>query len=123
MTRTIVIGHNDYMAQVIEAAGLLGWHHLHVRKSIGKGKRWTTTTNRVGWPDLFLWNSRKPGFAAIEIKVGDDLPTQKQLDVLAELALAGTLVAVAYPEQFDQVLAMLQRRIPFPTYEGKVRPE
>lgn len=113
--------HDEWQGQIVETAGILGWRHLHVRKSIGKGRTWTTTTNVVGWPDLYLWNERRGGHAAIEVKVKPDLPTQPQLDVLASLAKAGDLVAVAYPEQVDALVAMLQHRTPFPVYEGRVR--
>lgn len=115
------VTHESWQAEVVQAAGYIGWRHLHVRRSIGKGKKWATTTNVVGWPDLFLWHPKRAGHAAIEIKVAPDLPTQAQLDVLASLAAAGTLVAVAYPADLDALVAMLQHRTPFPLYEGRVR--
>lgn len=101
--------HDQWQQQVVELAGVLGWKHLHVRKSIGKGKLWTTATSRVGWPDLFLWHPRY-GFAAIELKVGRDKSTLEQDQVLAELALAGAVTAVAYPDNFPQIEAILRGR-------------
>lgn len=98
--------HDEWQDQVVDLARILGWKHLHVRKSIGKGRKWTTTTNRVGWPDLFLWHPRH-GFVAIELKVGRDKATPEQLEVLGELVTAGAVVAVAYPEDLDSVKAIL----------------
>lgn len=113
------MNHTEWQDQVLGLAAPLGWQHLHVRRTKGR-HGWTTSTNREGWPDLFLWNVHRPGFVAIELKVAPDLPRQNQLDVLAELAAAGALVAVAYPEQYDQVVALLHKREPFPPYAGKV---
>lgn len=113
--------HTEWQEQVIGLGRALGWQHLHVRRTRGRGGHWTTSTNVKGWPDLWLWNERTPGWAGIELKVRPDLPTQDQLDVLASLQRAGALVAVAYPEQWDQLVAMLQHRVTFPPYEGRVR--
>jgi hypothetical protein len=107
------MNHDEWQAQVVELATILGWRHLHVRKSIGKGRRWTTTTNRVGWPDLYLWHPRH-GFAAIELKVGRDNPTVEQLQVLDELRNAGARVLVAYPWDFGQVEQLLRAATPSP---------
>lgn len=94
--------HAEWQQQVVDLAHQLGWQHLHVRKSIGKGKKWTTATNVVGWPDLFFWHPRH-GFAAIEVKVGRDTPTDEQEAVLASLAAAGAQVMVAYPADLQAV--------------------
>lgn len=104
--------HNEWQEQITQLAHVLGWAHLHVRKSIGKGKKWTTTTNIKGWPDLFLWHPRH-GFAAIEVKVAPDAPTPEQIAVLASLHAAGARSMVAYPEQLDEVTSLL-RGIPVP---------
>jgi hypothetical protein len=101
--------HEQWQAQVVELAHILGWGHLHVRRSIGKGRKWVTATNRIGWPDLFLWSPRH-GFAAIELKVGRDKATPEQDAVLAELAVAGAVTLVAYPEDLDRVKAVLEGR-------------
>lgn len=111
--------HDGYQQQLVDLARALGWQHLHVRRSIGKGRKWTTTTNRTGWPDLFLWHPRR-GFAAIEVKVGADLPTPDQATVLAELTAAGAVACVAYPADFDRVQAMLQGGAGW-VYTGRLR--
>lgn len=98
--------HEEWQGQVTELAAALGWRWLHVRRSIGKGRKWVTTTNRTGWPDLFLWHPRM-GFAAIELKVGKDVASPEQLAVLAELEVAGAATMVAWPADLDTLVAML----------------
>ena len=117
------MNHTEWQGQVVDLANLLGWRHLHVRRTKGKGGHWTTSTNRTGWPDLFLWHPRH-GFAAIELKVKPDLPTIDQVDVLAELGSAGDHPArtcVAYPDDFDGVQDMLRGRTMGWEYRGATR--
>lgn len=85
----------------------LGWNHLHVRRTVGRGKQWVTSTNRKGWPDLYGWHPRL-GFVAIELKVGVDKPTAEQTQVLAELEAAGARVMVAYPHHLAEVQSLLR---------------
>lgn len=96
------LSHNEFQEQITKAAALFKWKHLHVRKSTGKNKSWQTTTNRTGWPDLFLWHPHH-GFLAIEVKVGKDTPTPEQLQVLDELARAGAQTLIAYPADWDVI--------------------
>lgn len=103
----VQMNHIEFQQQVIDAAHLFGWRHLHVRRTVGRGKRWTTATNIKGWPDLWLWHT-KHGFAAIELKVGNDRPTPEQLDVLASLAAAGARTLVAYPADWAKVEQLLR---------------
>lgn len=100
--------HEEWQRQVVELAHQLGWNHLHVRRSIGKGKKWVTATNRIGFPDLLFWSPRH-GFAAIELKVGADKPTPEQLQVLAELEAAGARTAVAFPHDLDALVLPILR--------------
>jgi len=99
----------EWQEQVVQLAHLYGWKHLHVRRSIGKGKRWTTATNVDGWPDLFLWHPTK-GFAAIELKVGKNQPTEEQEAILASLEAAGARVMVAWPVDLELVKNLLGKR-------------
>lgn len=99
--------HEEFQGQVVEAARLMKWKHLHVRRTIGRGKKWVTSTNRIGWPDLFLWHPEH-GFLAIELKVGKDAPSHEQTEVLSELAAAGAATMVAYPTDWDAVVAALR---------------
>lgn len=102
------VTHEEWQAQVVDLAHLLGWHHLHVRRTIGRGKKWTTSTNVVGWPDLFLWHPRR-GFAAVELKVGRDTASPEQIAVLTSLRAAGARTLVAYPDDLDDVRSLLTK--------------
>lgn len=115
------MNHTEWQAAVVELAGYTGWQHLHVRRTKGRGNGWTTSTNREGWPDLFLWNLHRPGFVAIELKVKPDLPTPNQVQVLAELAAAGAATAIAYPHDLDDVKDLLLGRTRGWAYTGKVK--
>ncbi len=84
-----------------------GWKHLHVRRTVGRGKQWTTSTNRKGWPDLFAWHPIH-GFVGIELKVGVDKATPEQVEVLAELQVAGARTMVAYPHHLPEVQGLLR---------------
>jgi len=99
--------HVELQEQVVELAHLYHWHHLHVRRTVGRGKMWTTSTNLKGWPDLLFWKADK-GFVGVEIKVGRDKPTPEQVAVLASLAAAGARTMVCRPEDFDTLAAMLR---------------
>ncbi len=99
--------HVEWQQQVVDLAHILGWQHLHVRRTIGRQKQWVTSTNRKGWPDLFLWHPVH-GFAAIELKCGADKATPEQLQVLTELLAAGAAIAVAYPHDLERVQALLR---------------
>lgn len=98
----------EWQAQVVQLAHALGWRHLHVRRSIGKGKRWVTATN-IAWPDLWLWKPEH-GFVALELKVGSNRPTPEQSEVLADLAAAGARTMVAYPGDLEAVRDLLAGR-------------
>ncbi len=88
----------DFQGIVVELARVFGWSHMHVRRSIGKGRKWTTATN-VPWPDLTLWHP-SGGFMVRELKVADRWqPGQKE--VLGELARAGVDAGVWMPEDLD----------------------
>lgn len=99
--------HIQWQAQVVDLCHMLGYDHLHVRRTVGRGKKWTTATNVIGWPDLLAFGPL--GFVALELKTGDDKATPEQLAVLAKLAVAGARTMVAYPHDLDAVVALLRR--------------
>lgn len=114
--------HDEWQAQVTELLTYTSWQWLHVRKSIGKGKRWTTATNKTGWPDLWCWSERRHQFAGIELKVAPDCPTQLQLNLLESLGVTGALCVVAYPDDLERLQGLLTGRgDPWP-YVGRIRP-
>lgn len=49
VARTLAATEAQWQAQVLQLAGALGWRSMHVRRSIGKGHQWTTSTSCVGW--------------------------------------------------------------------------
>lgn len=100
----------EFQAQVIELAHICGWRHLHIRRSIGKGKRWTTTTNIKGWPDLMLM--RPPdGLIFAELKVPPHATTPEQDEVLAFLDGFDFATAVVWtPDDWDDIKAALARK-------------
>jgi hypothetical protein len=103
--------HEELQQQVIDLAHLCGWRHLHVRRSIGKGRKWVTTTNVVGWPDLLLWSPRERStrrHIAIEVKVPPDKVRPEQQACLDDLAAAGFEVHVVTPDTFDVLVAVLR---------------
>jgi hypothetical protein len=96
----------EFQAQVVELAGVLGWWHMHVRRSIGKGRKWVTATN-VPWPDLTLWRpprstERTGSFLVRELKVDARSPWQPgQREVLDQLHACGVDAGVWYAADLD----------------------
>jgi len=106
------ISHADLQATVVEALHVLGWRHLHVRRSIGKGRKWVTSTNVVGWPDLFCWHPVARRQLAIELKVPPDRLTPEQHLVLIDLDAAGVETAVFTPGELLALGALLHPKGP-----------
>lgn len=109
--------HEEFQAQVVELAHLHGWAHLHVRRTIGRGRKWTTSTNRKGWPDLFLWHPGRGGFVALEIKTAADVAASvrdgrlaEQGDVMRELRAAGASGGIVTPDDWPWIERVLNRR-------------
>jgi hypothetical protein len=102
----------DLQAQVVELAGMLGWRVLHVRRSIGKGNRWTTATSVVGWPDLFMWHPAWRRVVAAELKAEKGRATTEQTAVLASLALAGIETHLWRPSDWPAIEVALGSRRP-----------
>lgn len=98
----------EWQQQVTDLAHAYRWRHLHVRRSIGKGRRWTTATNLVGWPDLLLWHETQRRVIAAELKSQTGQPTTEQTAVLASLAAAGIETHVWHPADLDDVHAALR---------------
>lgn len=98
----------EFQQQVVQLATIAGWQHLHVRRTIGRGRKWTTSTNLPGWPDLLLW---KPGrIVAAELKTDTGKTTPEQDAVLASLTAAGVETHVWRPADWDEIASTLGRR-------------
>ena len=91
----------EFQAQVVQLATLCGWQQCHTRRSIGKGRRWTTATSKVGWPDLVLWHPDRGGVLFVELKTDDGDLSDAQTDCLHSLAEAGADVRVWRPALWD----------------------
>ncbi len=91
----------DWQGQVIDLAHAYQWRHLHVRRTIGKGKKWVTATNVVGWPDLSLWSERQKRIIFVELKSEKGKPSPEQVEVMASLEAAGQEVYLWRPSDLD----------------------
>jgi hypothetical protein len=100
----------DFQAQLVELARIMRWRTMHVRRTIGKGRRWTTGTSIDGWPDLTLW---RPGqFLMAELKTDTGPVSDEQLDVLHSLHAAGVDARLWRPRDWDEVQATLTGPVP-----------
>lgn len=99
-----------FQEQVTQLARLLHWRWLHVRRSIGKGNRWQTTTNVVGWPDLLLWHETQHRTLAVELKSATGTATPEQIDTLASLEQAGVETHIWRPTDWPLIEATLKGR-------------
>lgn len=96
----------EFQSTVVELLGALGYQHLHVRRTVGRGRRWTTSTNLIGWPDLLAW---RPGrIVAIELKSEGGKPTAEQVAVLGSLSAAGVEGRVVRPSDWDGLVEWLR---------------
>lgn len=89
---------SDFLRWIIRAAKELGWTPYHTRFSIG---------SQAGFPDLVLI---RPGYPVIyaEVKRQGGRLTRRQQEILDLLrAASGTIVAVWYPADREQILALL----------------
>jgi hypothetical protein len=102
--------HIEFQAQIVELASVCGWRHLHVRRTIGRGKRWTTATNLKGWPDLTLMRP-DVGWVPAELKIPPDKATEEQAELLAYLAtLPATYPKLWTPADWGDIEATLSVR-------------
>jgi hypothetical protein len=99
---------DEWQQQLIELAHILGWKHMHVRRSIGKGRKWVTATNVIGWPDLVMWSERQKRLIFAELKSESGKTSPEQDDVIASLRAAGQEVYVWRPSDLDEALRILK---------------
>ena len=97
-----------WQEQLLDLAHFLGWKHMFVRKSIGKGKKWTTATNVKGWLDLTLWHERQQRVMFVELKSESGEPTPEQLAMMASWTKAGQENYLWYPSDLETAKAILQ---------------
>lgn len=101
----------EFQEQVVELARICGWRWLHVRRTIGRGQRWTTSTNLKGWPDLMLM--RPPDgliFAELKTDQKGSATTPEQDELLEYLAGYPFATAVVWrPSDWPEIQAALSR--------------
>jgi hypothetical protein len=102
------MNHTEWQALVVDVARVYRWQHLHVRRTIGRGRHWVTATNIKGWPDLFLWHELQQRTLAAELKIPPDDLSPDQAAVLESLARAGVETHVWRPDDLDLVHAALR---------------
>lgn len=125
--------HEILQEQVTQLLTMTGWRWLHVRKSVGKGRKWATTTNIKGWPDLApCWSARQPGrILALELKVPPDKLSADQEACRVELVAAGVEFHVVTPSDLQRLALTLRpggireagRVEPYPPSPNPVRKE
>lgn len=98
----------ELQANLFELAGILRVRLLHVRRSIGKGKRWQTTTSIVGWPDIFAYSPKGNWHFAAELKSENGVVTPEQMQVLIDLEDAGVPTFIWRPKDWDQIQRVMQ---------------
>jgi hypothetical protein len=91
----------EFQPIVVDLAHLYGWRAMHVRRSIGKGSRWTTATSIKGWPDLFLYHPGKRRNYAVELKSETGELSPEQAIVLEELENSGVPADLWMPQDLD----------------------
>lgn len=104
--------HIEFQDQVLQLAHAFAWRHLHVRRSIGKGRKWVTTTNLKGWPDLLLMRPDR-GYVAAELKIPPDKASPDQAELLGFLdSMPSTVAKLWTPDDWDDIKATLAIRRP-----------
>lgn len=99
----------QFQDQVVDLARICGYQTMHVRRTIGKGRRWTTGTSVSGWPDLAIWGNSR--FLLVELKTDDGKLSTEQDDVLESLRAAGVEVHVWRPRDWDALQANLTAHV------------
>jgi hypothetical protein len=96
-----------YQAQIVDFADRRRWAAMHVYRSHIDPTQVITTTglDGKGWPDLVLF--RPPRRLAIEVKRELGRVTEEQAAWLDLLAACGFETLVAWPSNWDDVVALL----------------
>lgn len=104
--RTPTISEAEFQAAVVDLAHALGWRHNFTRRTIGRGKKWTTATSCVGWPDCVFFGPR--GHFYVEVKSETGKVTADQERVHALLRESGQRVYVWRPSDWDAAVRVFR---------------
>lgn len=104
------MNHIEFQDQVVQLGSMFGWRHLHVRRTIGRGKKWVTATNLRGWPDLTFMRP-DIGWVPAELKIPPDTASAEQVELLAYLGtMPATFPKLWTPDDWDDIEATLAVR-------------
>lgn len=108
----------EWQRTLVGALNTFGWHHMHVRRTVGRGKQWTTSTSAKGWPDLVAL--RGPWLVAIEVKTDVGKITPEQIEWLHRFSLlAGGRAWVIRPgDDWDTIVGWLRNPADAPRCHG-----
>lgn len=93
------IREEDFARTVTDLANAMGYYHMHVRRTVGRGRRWVTGTSVKGWPDYAFWGHGR--FFLAELKSESGKLSADQERVIWSLRQAGINVYVWRPSDFD----------------------
>ena len=107
MIRVAKLTEAAFQKQVIDAAHLFLWKVAHFRPAMTKDGRWVTpvAADGKGFPDLIIVRHR---IVAAELKVGNNVPTEEQIEWLDRLRIAGVATFIWYPEDWDKIMEVLR---------------
>jgi hypothetical protein len=98
---------NEFTAQVIRYAHLLGWRVAHFRPGrTARGWRTPVEGDGAGFPDLVLVKGRR--LIVAELKVAGRKPTPAQLAWARSFEDAGVSYHLWTPERWPDIEALLQ---------------
>jgi hypothetical protein len=107
MPKTKPITEAEFLEQILEYAALRGWKRAHFRPArTAKGWRTAVQGDGKGFPDLVLL--RRGVQIVAELKVGRNKTTPEQDEWLAAFDAAGASCFVWYPENWGEILRVLE---------------
>lgn len=105
--KPFTISEDQWQHQVQHLARMLGWRHMHVRRSRARRDQWATTTSVAGWPDLTLWHETQQRLIVAELKSDTGRVSPDQRTVLLSLEAAGTPAYILRPRDLDTTRQIL----------------
>lgn len=102
------ISEAQWQTQFTQLATTLGWHHMHVRHTRGRGDQWTTSTSVTGWPDLTLWHETQQRLIVVELKADRGTVRPEQRQVLLSLEAAGIPAYILRPRHLNEARGILR---------------
>lgn len=97
----------EWQQQFTDLLRALGWKWMHVRRSLGRGRKWTTATNVDGWPDLTCWNERQQRIVFVELKTATGRLRPAQETVMRSMLKTGQEFYVLRPDDLERARDLL----------------